>query len=123
MAARSLMLIEKTEMEDRDYFWDQVTWLQSCIGELKKEVKTLAEDKEKFQADLANSEAGVVEFSKKCDHANQTQEITAKALAKANLQREGLVDKIAQLDEVKKNLQVECSGLKETNLEIEKGTE
>ncbi|KAL2552844.1 hypothetical protein Fot_06463 [Forsythia ovata] len=94
MEARSLMLIEETEMEvrdmeltkqsseialrnankiikDRDYFLDQVTWLQGCISELKKEVRTFSEDNDKFKVDLASSEADVAEFSKKYDHANQ----------------------------------------------------
>ncbi|KAL2545192.1 hypothetical protein Fot_14425 [Forsythia ovata] len=70
------------------------------------------------------------EFSKRFDLAKQAQEVTAKALAYANAQREsmmekitqleeanaqrdGLLDKIGQLDEVAESLKSENLSLKE----------
>ncbi|KAL2508376.1 hypothetical protein Fot_32023 [Forsythia ovata] len=90
---------------------------------MKKEVKTLKEDQENLKMDLASSEAHVAEFSKKNDHTNQAQEVSAKALAEANSLRDGLVDKIAHLDKTVENFKAECSSLKEENLKLEKGTE
>ncbi|KAL2501355.1 uncharacterized protein Fot_35203 [Forsythia ovata] len=62
-------------------------------------MRLLTDEMDNLKKDLEAAESDVTEFSKRSDLANQAQEITAKALAKANAQRERLIDKIAQLDE------------------------
>ncbi|KAL2502117.1 Uncharacterized protein Fot_35965 [Forsythia ovata] len=146
MAVLSFVLIEEPEVEvldmkltekssetalwntnkiirDRDHFKEQVTWLQGSISVIKKEVKILTEDGEKLKADLVSFEADAAEFSKKYDHANHAQELTAKALAEVNSQREGLVEKTAQLEDSLDSAKAGCSSLKEKNLELEWSTE
>ncbi|KAL2552436.1 hypothetical protein Fot_06055 [Forsythia ovata] len=49
--------------------------------------------------------------------------ITTKVLAEANTQRDGLVDKIAHLDETAKSLRVECFDLNGENLKLNSETE
>ncbi|KAL2553956.1 hypothetical protein Fot_07575 [Forsythia ovata] len=80
-------------------------------------------------SDLETTEFDVAEFSKRFDLANQAHEITTKALAednaqkeslmgrttqleKANAQRDGLLDKIGQLKEVAESLRSENLSLK-----------
>ncbi|KAL2552478.1 hypothetical protein Fot_06097 [Forsythia ovata] len=102
MAAGSMMLIQETEMEVFDM---ELTKQSSETALQNKEVRTLLEDNERLKADLASFE------------------ITTKVLAEANTQRDGLVDKIAHLDETAESLRVECSDLKGENLKLNSETE
>ncbi|KAL2494926.1 hypothetical protein Fot_38683 [Forsythia ovata] len=76
-----------------------------------------------LRIDLASSEVDVAEFLKKYDHANHAQEVTAKALADANSQRDRLVEKMAQLEDARELLKAKCSSLKEKNHELEQNTD
>ncbi|KAL2494755.1 uncharacterized protein Fot_38512 [Forsythia ovata] len=110
-------------IKDRDHFQDQVTWLQGSLFKLKNELKILAEDRDKLRVDLASSEVDLAEFLMKYNHTNHAQEVTAKALEDANSQRDGMVEKMAQLENAKELLKTECSSLKEKNHKLERNTE
>ncbi|KAL2529151.1 hypothetical protein Fot_21752 [Forsythia ovata] len=75
-------------------------------------MRLLVDEMDKLKKDLEVVESDV---SKKSNLTNQAQEITAKVLAEANKQREGLIDKIALLDEMVESLRTECYDLKGKN--------
>ncbi|KAL2552761.1 Uncharacterized protein Fot_06380 [Forsythia ovata] len=103
LAAWSMMLVEEAETE-------------GYLNESKKEPRALTDDRDKLKKDLVNSKANVAEFSKKYNHANQANELTAKALEEANNLKKGLVYKIARLENTLDFLKAECSELKEKNM-------
>ncbi|KAL2514782.1 uncharacterized protein Fot_28753 [Forsythia ovata] len=86
-------------------------------------MRLLTNERDKLKNDLEAVESDVAEFSKRCDLSNQAQEITAKVLAKANAQREGLIDKIDQLEETTESLRAECYNLRGKNLKLKSVTE
>ncbi|KAL2549646.1 hypothetical protein Fot_11176 [Forsythia ovata] len=86
-------------MKDRDHYKEQDTWLQEALNESKRKMRPLIDEMDKLKKDLEAAESDVVEFSKRCDLANQAQKIMANALAKANTQMEVLIDRISQLEE------------------------
>ncbi|KAL2553342.1 hypothetical protein Fot_06961 [Forsythia ovata] len=88
-------------IKDRDRLQEWATWLQGALHESKKKIRFLIEEKDKLKADLSTTECDVAKFSKRI-----TQ------LEKVNAQRDGLLDKIGQLEEVTKTLKSENLSLK-----------
>ncbi|KAL2501372.1 Intermediate filament [Forsythia ovata] len=121
----SILLIEEaeTDIKDRNHFQERATWLQGSLNELKTELRLLTDEKDKLKVDLQNAESDVVEFSKRYDHATRAQEVITKALEESNDQKKELVGKVAELENALDSLKAECSGWKDTNLKMEKGTE
>ncbi|KAL2489820.1 hypothetical protein Fot_43112 [Forsythia ovata] len=64
-----------------DHYKERATWLHGALNESKREMSPLIDERDKLKKDLEAAESDVAEFSKRCDLANQAQEITAKALA------------------------------------------
>ncbi|KAL2493711.1 hypothetical protein Fot_37468 [Forsythia ovata] len=118
LVARSLVLIEEAEssvrdvelngtsvdtalcnseniIKDRDHFKEWTNWLHGALNKANKELMPLIDALDKLMKDVEAVESDMVEFSKRCDLANQAQEITAKALAVANVQMDELIDKIS----------------------------
>ncbi|KAL2553916.1 uncharacterized protein Fot_07535 [Forsythia ovata] len=81
-------------------------------------MRPLTDESDRLKKDLEIVESDVAVFSKRCDLANQAQEITAKVLAEANAHRERLIDKIVQLEET-----VECYDLKSENFNLKSETD
>ncbi|KAL2501499.1 Uncharacterized protein Fot_35347 [Forsythia ovata] len=49
--------------------------------------------------------------------------VTAKSLEEANDQKNWIIEKVAELENALDSLKIECSSLKEKNIELDKGTE
>ncbi|KAL2508767.1 hypothetical protein Fot_32414 [Forsythia ovata] len=110
-------------IKDWDHFQERATWLHRSLNELKKELRLATDERDKLKADLQVAEFDVAEFFKRYDHATRAQELTAKALEEVNKQKNGVVEKVAELENALDSLKSENSSLKEENLRLERGTE
>ncbi|KAL2558596.1 axoneme-associated protein [Forsythia ovata] len=103
-------------------------------------MRPMIDERDKLKKDLEVAKFDVAEFSKRCNLANQAQKITAKAFDKANTQREGvmdritqleeanaqrkrLMDKIAQLEKMVESLRAKCYDLNGENLSLKSETD
>ncbi|KAL2514990.1 hypothetical protein Fot_28961 [Forsythia ovata] len=88
------------------------------LNESKQELRIVSNERDKLKADVQTIEYDVAEFFKRCDHAIWA-ELTTKAFEEATEQKNGLTEKVVELENAMDSLKVENSQLKEENLKLE----